>query len=321
MKIFHGLGGLGRRKSGIWLAAGFFDGVHRGHQAVLRRVAREAGHPGEEAWIMTFDLHPLKLLQPRAAPLLLTSMEHKLRLLGTCGISGCVVLRFTPAAARLRPEEFILRLVRAVPNLRGVVVGRNWTFGRHGAGTPALLKKLGAAHGFSVAVVKPRRRRGASISSTRIRRAVAAGKIDEAAAMLGRNFSLFGTVVSGRGLATRLGFPTANINFQNEVAPPSGVYAVRAEMDGKLYRGVANIGVRPTVSRAALPGSHRKKILEVHLFNVRGNLRGREMEVYFIKKIRAERHFCSLAALKRRIFKDVSIAGKILASQLAKSKA
>lgn len=317
MKIYENLSDLGREKKGVRLAAGFFDGVHRGHQAIVRRVIQEALIRGEKAWIMTFDIHPLKLLQPHAAPLLLTSTEHRIRLLESYGVQNCVLLPFTRAMAELEPETFILRLVQAVRNLRGIVVGRNWTFGKNGAGGTDLLKKLGDLHGFDVDIVRPARWRGGIISSTRIRRAVAGGMIAEAAAMLGRNFSVAGAVVSGRGIGRRLGIPTANVALHNEVAPADGVYAVRAAVDRKDYNGVANIGIRPTFLRSSrLPhgkDAKRHKVLEVHLFDMPAgaNILHQPIEVFFVRRLRAERRFPAREALKRQIVRDIMTAKKI----------
>lgn len=314
MKLCHSLSALGREKKGIRLAAGFFDGVHRGHQAVIRRVIQEALVRGETAWIMTFDIHPLKLLQPLAAPPLLTSTEHRIRLLESYGVQNCVILSFTRVMAELGPETFILRLVQAVRNLRGIVVGRNWTFGKNGTGTPELLRKLGALHGFEVDIVRPVRWQGDVISSTRIRRAVAGGRLEEAAAMLGRTFSVAGTVVSGRGIGRRLGVPTANVTLHNEVAPANGVYAVQAAVDRKVHDGVANIGIRPTFFHSSKgKDSKRHKVLEVHLFDMQANISRRPIEVFFVRKLRAERRFASIAALKGQISQDIKRAKKILA--------
>jgi len=317
MKLYHSLADLRREKTPIRLAAGFFDGVHRGHLAVIRRVIARARSRGDAAWIMTFDMHPLKLLSPLAAPPLLTSTPHKIRLMASDGIQGCVVLRFTRATAEMSPENFIVKLTRSVRNLRGLVVGSNWTFGKNGAGTPELLKKLGAYHGFEVSVVRPLIWQREPISSTRIRRAVAGGRLEDAAAMLGRKFSVAGTVVAGRGIGgRRLGIPTANVNLHNEVVPANGVYAIRAIVDRRSFDGVANIGIRPTFSRLRGrqqgKGLKRHKVLEVHLFDTRAGIRGREIEVFFIKKIRNETRFPCVAALKRRIIKDIARARQIL---------
>lgn len=316
MKLCHSLSALRRVKKSIRLAAGFFDGVHRGHQAVIRRVIRNTLACGEEPWIMTFDIHPLKLLQPHAAPPLLTSTEHRIRLLESYGVQNCVILAFTRAMAEAPPEVFIARLVRAVRDLRGIVVGSNWTFGKNGSGTPELLQILGAHHGFEVDIVHPVRWQNAPVSSTRIRQAVAAGMIEEAAAMLGRFFSVSGSVVSGRGIGRELGFPTANIKPRNEVLPGNGVYAVRVgRIDGRFHDGVANIGVRPTFK----DGRERKKNLEAHLFDARLNLYGREIEVFFVRKLRDEKRFAAPEDLKAQIIQDIKLAKIVLAQKKAKN--
>lgn len=318
MKLCHSLSALGRENKGIRLAAGFFDGVHRGHQAIMRRVIQKARIRGETAWIMTFDIHPLKLLQPLAAPPLLTSTAHKIRLLESYGVQNCVILPFTRVMAEQEPETFIRQLVQSVQNLRGIVVGSNWTFGKNGTGTPALLKKLGVLHGFEVDIVRPVRWHGGAISSTRIRRAVAGGRLEEAAAMLGRTFSVAGTVVSDRGIGRRLGIPTANVNLHHEAVPVNGVYAVRAAVDRHVYDGAANIGIRPTFSsfsRTKQPRLKSRKILEVHLFDLQTDISHQEIEVFFIKKLRAERRFATREALKAHIIQDIKRAKKILAEK------
>ena len=260
---------------------------------------------------MTFDTHPLKVLRPARAPRLLTSTPHKLRLLAALDVEGCLVIPFTVALARQTPVQFVSLLARSAPTLRHIVVGGNWTFGRRGCGTPARLARLAAAHGITVAAVPPIAWRRRPVSSTRIRAAVEAGKLRDAAAMLGRPFSLLGTVVPGHRLGRKLGFPTANLDPHNEVAPPNGVYAVRARWRGADYPGLVNIGVRPTVtgtdvrSRGARPPP---RVIELHLLGIRRRLYGRTIEVSFLRRLRAERRFPSLAALQRQIRADTRAA-------------
>jgi len=339
MKLGSKLACLRGQRPPILLAAGFFDGVHRGHQAIIRKIVAAARRQQGSAWVMTFDTHPLKVLHPKAAPRLLTSTPHKLRLLAAMGVHGCVVVHFTRALARREPEAFVALLKRSAPALRQIVIGRNWTFGRRGRGTPTMLKAMAPDYGFKVTVIPPVQWRGAAISSTRIRAAVHAGRLAEAAGMLGRPFSLLGTVVPGRGLGRKLGIPTANLDPHNEVAPPDGVYIVRAHWNGADYQGIANLGVRPTVTwknveqqtgqwtpesrsqnkREALrrsltlhalrPSSavcHPSSVLELHLFGLRRNLYGKDIEVTFLKKLRRERVFPSLAALQRQIRADIA---------------
>lgn len=303
----------------ILLAAGFFDGVHRGHQAIIRKMVSTARRERCAAWVMTFNTHPLKILAPSRAPRLLTSTPHKLQLLKALGVDGCVVIRFSRALARQEPEEFIARLARSVPALRRIVVGQNWTFGRLGRGTPELLKRLAVAYGFKVTVIPPVRWKGRAISSTRIRTAVLSGRLKEASGMLGRPFSLLGTVVAGKQLGRKLGIPTANLDPHNEVVPPEGVYVASARWNAAEYHGVVNLGFRPTVKhveRKALsvervPTSdlcRPSSVLELHLFGLRRNLYGKAIEVAFLKKLRRERVFPSLKALRRQITRDIERA-------------
>ncbi|MFA5042732.1 MAG: bifunctional riboflavin kinase/FMN adenylyltransferase [Kiritimatiellia bacterium] len=338
MKLGSKLAYLRGERRPVLLAAGFFDGVHRGHQAIIREIVDAARRERGAAWVMTFDTHPRKILFPADAPRLLTSTPHKLRLLEALGVHGCIVIPFTRSLARQEPKAFVAMLARSAPALRQIVIGRNWTFGRQGRGTPAMLKSLAPAYGFKVTVIPPVRWRGLAVSSTRIRAAVRAGRLAEAAGMLGRPFSLLGTVIPGRGLGRKLGIPTANLNPHNEVAPPDGVYIVRARWNGVTYPGIVNLGVRPTVKhveRRALSGEGEcvlqadlrhpasehsafcilhsafdapSSVLELHIFGLRRNLYGKDIEVTFLKKLRSERVFQSLAALQRQIRKDIERA-------------
>ncbi|MBU0715746.1 MAG: bifunctional riboflavin kinase/FMN adenylyltransferase [Verrucomicrobia bacterium] len=339
MKLGFKLACLRGQRRPVLLAAGFFDGVHRGHQAIIRKIVSAARRERGAAWVMTFDTHPRKVLFPLSAPRLLTSTQHKLRLLKALGVHGCIVIPFTRSLARREPKAFIAMLALAAPALRQIVIGRNWTFGRQGCGTPAMLKALAPVYGFKITVIPPVRWHGAVVSSTRIRAAVLAGRLAEAAGMLGRPFNLLGTVVPGRGLGRKLGIPTANLNPHNEVTPPDGVYIVRARWDGVAYPGIVNLGVRPTVTwknvkrwtgqwtpdagrrtpevrsqntldaqRSTLHVLPPSRVLELHLFGLRRNLYGKAIEVTFLKKLRRERVFPSLAALQRQIRKDIEKA-------------
>ena len=305
MKLGAKLACLRGQHRPILLAAGFFDGVHRGHKAIIGKLVSAARRERGAAWVMTFDTHPLKVLFPSSAPRLLTSTPHKLQLLKALGVQGCIVIPFTQALARYEPKAFIAMLARSAPALRQIVIGRNWTFGRQGRGTPAMLKALAPVYGFKVTVIPPVRWQGTVVSSTRIRAAVLAGRLKEAADMLGRPFSLLGTVVPGHGLGRKLGIPTANLDPHNEVAPPDGVYIVRARWGGADYPGIVNLGVRPTACHAASKPDH---VLEAHLFGLRRNLYGKAIEVTFLKKLRRERVFPSLEALQRQIRKDIERA-------------
>lgn len=304
MKVVNSLPLLRRVKKPVCLAAGFFDGVHAGHQAILHGAVECAKQRGGEAWVLTFDRHPLAVLAPDRAPRLLTSSAHKLELLSHCGIAGCVMLPFTRKLAAEEPAEFVRRLLRDIPALCEVFVGGNWRFGRKASGNPAVLRHLLADSGIGVSVGDAVRCCGRVISSSRIRAAVLAGKLADAAKMLGRPFSVLGTVVHGHRVGRTIGFPTANLLCHGEVVPPRGVYAVRAVVDGKNHRGVLNVGLRPTFSR---PGA-RKISVELHLPGIRKNLYGRDIEVFFLRKLRNEKRFSSPAALAAQIRRDISRA-------------
>ena len=314
MKILRNLRGLGASRGTVLLAIGFFDGVHRGHRKIIKALIRSARRAKASAWVLTFNTHPQKVLNPDSAPKLLTSTEHKLQLLAEMGIDGCVLMNFTRKLARQEPEAFVETLAGAAPNLRGVFVGSNWVFGRHCRGNAATLKMLGKLHGFEVAVIRPACWRKAPISSTRIRSAVAAGRLKEAALMLGRSFSILATVVPGNGLGRKLGVPTANLRAHNEVTPPNGVFIVRARLRNNCHAGVANLGIRPTLTRVfhSRKNAHPERVLELHIFGIKSDLYGEIVDVEFLKKIRNERAFTSLDALKLRIREDIATARKWL---------
>ena len=260
---------------------------------------------------MTFRPHPDKLLHPETAPPLLTSHEHKLSLLAGHGLDGAVVLSFTHDVAALEPQAFVDLLVDGIPALAEVMVGRNWRFGKGGRGNTRVLACLGLSRGINVRVVSPVTRRRKAISSTRIRREIMRGSLDEAALMLGRRYSLLGSVVADRGVGRRLGYPTANLDVHNEVLPPEGVYAVRVVAGRQKRDGVMSIGSRPTFRR----GGAGDTSVEVHLMDFSGQLYGRSMEVLIVQKIRTQMAFRSPGQLKKRIEQDVVIARRILAGQ------
>ena len=265
---------------------------------------------GAEAWALTFSEHPLRALRPEAAPPLLTSAAHKLFLLKEAGMDGVIMLRFTPALAAVSASDFVSRLVGSAPSLVAIVVGRNWTFGRGGQGNTTLLRRLCTGHGLTLRVVNSLCHDNEPVSSTRIRRSLAQGDLEAVRQLLGRPFSVMGTVVQGLGLGRKLGAPTANIEPHHEARPPNGVYAVLAVVRGRAYPGVASLGIRPTLPKA----SGRAPLLEAHLFDVSLDLYGETMDVFFIKHLRGERKFASLDELGRRIKLDIADARRAFKS-------
>lgn len=307
MRITPQLDDLKLEHGPIVMAVGSFDGVHKGHQAIIGRAVEKARAVSGESWVLTLDPHPLKVLKPDSAPPLITSTQHKLRLIEELGVDGCVVMPFTPELAAQEPADFLRRLKAGAPALRELVVGSNWTFGHRGCGNVDLLRRQAPGLEVAATVIEPLEWNGAPISSTRIRQAVADGRLDEAREMMGRPFSILGTVVPGRKISALIGFPTANLDPHNEVRPPSGVYAVRASVGGRLHGGAAFVA--RTDHAKASPSGY---ILEVHLLDFDRELYGEDLEMFFVKWIREVRRFPSRLQLKEQIARDVEQAREAL---------
>ena len=287
----------------LFLAIGVFDGVHLGHQAVLKQALDDAKKEDGAAVAVTFDPHPVRVLRPDLAPRLLTSTPHKLRLIGDFGIERLLVIPFDLAFAATPPEDFIGSLAAAARPLREICVGFEWSFGRARAGNLALLDRLGQQLGFDEVGVPAVEIRGQIVSSTLIRRAIESGDFATAAAFLGREFTILGTVIEGARIGRTLGFPTANLSAHNEQFPPNGVYAVEVRHGENRHRGVVNIGVRPTIQNA-----DGERVFEVHLFDFAEDLYGQDLEVTFRRFLRPERKFPSLDALRAQIALDAEHA-------------
>lgn len=298
--VLHSIAELAGVPGPIFLAAGVFDGVHLGHRAVIEQSLRAAGAAGGTSVALTFDPHPASVLRPGQAPPLLTSTRHKLRLLGEIGIEHALVIQFTRDFAATPPERFIAELANAARPLRQICVGENWTFGKGRTGNLALLQSLGGKLGFDAIGLPSIKWRDTAVSSTAIRTALEEGNLALAASLLGRDFGVLGRVVTGRKLGRTLGFPTANLLPESEQLPPNGVYAVRIALDGRTLPGVANIGVRPTISP-----DETARIIEVHLFDFSGDLYGQDLDVSFLRFLRPEQKFPGLEALRAQIAADV----------------
>ncbi len=293
----------------IFLAIGVFDGVHLGHQAVLRRALADAQSDGGTAVAVTFDPHPLRVLRPDQAPRLLTSTPHKLQLIRGLGLDHVLIIPFDPRFAATEPADFIRALVAAARPLREICVGFEWSFGKGRAGNLALLGKLGVELGFAEIGVPAVEVDGEIVSSTLIRRAVEAGDLTRAARMLGREFTILGTVVEGDHIGKTLGFPTANLSAHNEQFPPDGVYAVQTRRGAQMLPGVVNIGVRPTIKTAS-----GERLLEVHLFDFDETIYGEDLEITFRQFLRPEQKFPSLEALRAQIAQDAGQARAVLST-------
>lgn len=284
------------------VALGTFDGVHGGHRELLFALKRIARERGEEAVIHTFVNHP-RMVFAKAPKLLMTDVQR----LALLKESGCRVIAdtFTKEYAALTPEEFICRLEKEL-SLSAVVTGFNYTFGDHGRGDTKLLEELGKRHAFDAITVPPQMYKGEPISSTRIRQAVEDGDMETAQAMLKRPFSLEGEVVRNREIGRTIGYPTANISWNDElVLPKTGVYASFAVLEGQSFPAITNVGSNPTVS-----GDHTT--IETYILNKSFDLYGKQMTVCFVARMREEKCFENIEALRRQIDRDKAEAEGIL---------
>ena len=256
--------------------------------------------------MVTFDPHPEKVLRPEKAPHLLSATKHKIALIRALGVEHLLIITFDKQFAATEPEDFVAQLVNHSKPLREICVGHEWSFGKNRRGNLDLLKGLGAKSSFDVVGIPPVKINGAVVSSTAIRQAVEKGDLAKAAEMLGREYTILGTVTHGDNLGKKIGFPTANLSAHSEQFPPNGVYAAKAWVDGELYRGVINLGVRPTVS-----GGKAERVLEIYLFDFNRDIYGHDVEVHFLKFLRPEKKFENLDALVQQIHQDVQQAREI----------
>src|ERR1700716_2533862 len=247
MEILRSIPELKRLRGPVFLAIGVFDGVHRGHQAVISTSADHARAANGTPIVVTFDPHPEKVLRPQAAPHLLTATQHKITLIRNLGVAHLLIIKFDKEFAATPPEEFVDQRVPNSKPLREICVGHEWSFGKGRAGNLDLLKKLGARFDFNVVGVTTVTVNGDVVSSNAIRQAVANGDLEKAAQMLGRPYTILGSVTHVESLGKKIGYPTANLSAHSEQFPPNGVYFAEARIDSVLHHGVINLGVRPTV--------------------------------------------------------------------------
>ncbi len=289
----------------LHLALGVFDGVHVGHQAVIARAVDAAARDGGLAGLLTFDPHPIRVIAPNKAPAnLLETLAHKARVVGELGVQLFIPLHFDMEFAKMEASEFIAQLTAAP--VRTIAVGEDWRFGHHRGGDVTFLEQEGGRRGFKLEAVPPVMHDGERISSSRIRQAIRDGNLDAAEQMLGRPYTVSGTVVAGKKLGRTIGFPTANLATGEAQLPADGVWAVRARLaDGRDLTGVANLGLRPTI------GGGDARVLEVHLFDFSGELYGEELEVRFHSYLRHELKFPSLDALRLQIQRDAAAAREL----------
>jgi riboflavin kinase/FMN adenylyltransferase len=284
------------------LALGNFDGVHRGHQKILERLHRTATEHGATSVVMTFDPHPPRVVRPDKAPPLLMTKAQKLEKLAAMGVQGAAIVRFTKELSHWEPEHFVQAVLVDWLRVSEVWVGANFLFGRERAGNFTMLRALGLQYGFKAEKIDPVRYKDFVVSSTRIRRLISEGRVDEAGALLGHQYSIDGTVVQGDQRGRTIGFPTANLQTDNELLPPNGVYATTMTMGGVIHASVTNVGVRPTVDQSG------RVTVETHVFGLDRDLYGQHVRLGFVQRLRDERAFGSLDALKAQIAADADRA-------------
>ena len=280
------------------LAIGNFDGVHAGHQAILRRVVESARQTGALATAVTFDPHPLKILRPQHAPALLSTQEQRLRWMEELGLDAALILPFSRELAAVTAEEFVEVMLAGVLHTRRIFVGGNFRFGHRHAGDVRLLESLAGRFHYQVEIVAPVEMDGEIVSSTSVRRAVTEGRMDAAARLLGRPFSLTGRVVAGAGRGSREVVPTLNLEQEQEVLPAHGVYASETHLGDAWHRSATNVGVRPTFD-----GAH--VTVETNLLDRSGDISAERLEVRFWKRLRGEMKFNSAEELRNQIAKDI----------------
>ena len=306
MKLIRAANELNAGNRKVCLAIGFFDGVHLGHQQIIRQTIADARQHGALPLVITFDHHPNTIVAPARVPPLIYSLPQKLRTIESLGAEALLLIHFDKSFSQKTGEAFIRELAATWTGIQSICVGANFVFGYKRGGNVELLKKMGAELKFSVHGMAAVSLDGEPVSSTRIREAIRAGELDLASQMLGRAYSIAAPVIEGDKLGRQLGFPTANLDAAGLALPPNGVYAIHALAGGKNYRAVLNIGTRPTFASANPPLR-----VEAHLLDFDGTLYGQELEIVFAEKLRAEKKFPSVEELKAQITRDIAEAKNV----------
>jgi len=299
---------VGWRQSVV--AVGNFDGVHRGHAKILERVRARADELNCMGAVLMFDPHPPRVVRPEKAPGLLMTLPQKIDALAAEGMDGAAIVRFTVELSKWEPDKFVRRVLVEWLQVREVWVGANFLFGHERSGNFSLLRSLGARYGFQASKIEPVRYKEFVVSSTRLRRLIADGQVDEAGALLGHHFMVDGVVVAGAGRGRTHGVPTANLRTDNEFLPPDGVYATTATVNGVIHPSVTNIGVRPTFDASGA------RVIETHIFDFESDLYGQTLRLAFIRRLRDERTFEGTTELRRQIEDDCEQA-KALFGQIS----
>lgn len=290
------------------VSLGNFDGVHLGHRALFRALVAMARRFQCRATVYTFCPHPLKVLAPDKAPLLLNTLDEKRRLIEASHIDTLIEAPFSRELAEMVPEQFVDDILIGTLQAKGLVVGYDYAFGKNRRGNAEFLQRYAGEKGLEVEVLQPVGSDGKPYSSTRIRQLLMAGKVAETVELLGRHYNLEGEVVPGQQRGRRIGFPTANLATEKEQLPAPGVYAVKVRYNLQEYNGVVNLGTCPTFANG-------KSTIEVHLLDFSGDLYGHKVRIYFVEKLREERKFSGIEELVAAIKADIVRARQILSSR------
>ncbi|HOW34822.1 MAG TPA: bifunctional riboflavin kinase/FAD synthetase [Candidatus Omnitrophota bacterium] len=307
MKVFYRIERLKKKFVRPVLGIGIFDGLHLGHQYLIRSVCQRARQVKGTGILMTFFPHPEHVLKSGTNPPYIISLKHRLKIMQQTGIKACIVVPFTQKFSRISGEDFIKKYLVKMIKAKVVFVGANFKFGKNRSGDARFLEEKGRQHGFGVKVIHSLKKGKMIISSSRIRQFIAAGKIDKAQKLLGRPVSVLGVVVHGDGRGASLGFPTANIESAQDIIVPEGVYAARVTFNSEILKGVASIG-----RKLSFKGKQVKICIEVHIFNFNKYIYGKEIELMLIRKIRNQKKFASIHRLVSQMRKDAIKAKEFL---------
>jgi riboflavin kinase/FMN adenylyltransferase len=306
MNLIHHASDLNPGARKVCVAIGVFDGVHLGHQQVIRQTMADALQHDGISVVVTFDRHPSSVVAPDRAPALIYPLAKKLSVIESLGVNATYLIEFTKDFSTIPAEKFVRDLARDFKNIQSICVGSNFTFGYKRGGNVDLLRTLGKELHFQVHGLASVALDGQRVSSTRVREFLRAGNFDVVNQMLGRPYSLCGKIVKGDELGRKIGFPTANLDVTGLTLPPTGVYAARAKVRNSVYRAAVNIGYRPTLA-SPVP----KLQVEAHLLDFKNDIYGEPMELTFVQKIRDEQKFPSLAALQDQIKQDIAATAQV----------
>lgn len=305
MQVFDSIDSICGLEQGTAVALGNFDGIHLGHRDIFRTLVRRARELSVKSLVYTFEPHPLKVLAPERAPLLLNTPDEKVRLIAASNVDILACIPFSEELASCEAEDFVRDVLVGQLHVRAIVVGYDYAFGRDRKGTGDFLAAQGQRYGFSVDVLQPAGEDGQPYSSSRVRELLTTGCVEKIPSLLGRHYTLAGKVVDGDKRGRTIGFPTANLATLKEQLPASGIYAVIVRLGDAEYQGLVNLGRRPTFGVG-------EETIEVYLLDFEGDLYGKELRLYFVARLRQEKTFVDTASLIAAIKQDVAEGRRLL---------